>query len=689
MRQPALFNQPRSMYVDPRSVQISNTLKERYAANFQAADELDAQLSLLKVADFQGDMSMKKELLQSTRSQLELLSERGDYENLSLPVAKTAADFRRKYIPLEENFNKYQAYMKKVEDMYANGDIDAETYRSAADMSKHGYTGLQVDQDGNIDPKSYFSGVSLVKDVEIFPLVEESIKGIVAEEFGSQAQYLGQGPDGQFKVSTSEGVKFVSADRVQAIYQEVLARPDVQAALSQKAKLRTYNLDGTQIQNTIGTDIEMYQEELAKGQTLLDTAGLKPAEAVQVQKTMDQIEGEINRLTNLGESQQREYIQNREIQGILRPIETAVLAKNVWEQRPASENYTRYDYDEIYKMILDDSLQRSRAAAANKTVPVAIDAAGNVVVNQEADPKSVIETLKSNLQAVTEFETIAAEQNLSPDALRTNEEARIAQYINYDLEQERLLGAALAAGVNVPLAANGRPQNTSWWANLSPNELSRIEDVFKDEESPYYWQKPVNLSVQVSDNETFALFKQEVIKAFANSPQLDAQILNTAVGEYKVGTLSDLEGKKITNLGVTRAPYRNYGGTNQIMITYDDGTVAMVDASKVTSPVLDEIQSSPVFKMNSLTQAVSLNPRFNSSNPYVLSTTFKLANESGVEEKKNIQIRIYPADRVTDKTYKLEDTRYEVVRDGQVSPKMTPAELANELQKTTLGTIIL
>ena len=681
MRQPALFNQPRSMYVDPRSVQISNTLKERYAANFQAADELDAQLSLLKVADFQGDMSMKKELLQSTRSQLELLSERGDYENLSLPVAKTASDFRRKYIPLEENFNKYQAYMKKVEDMYANGVIDAETYKDAPDMSKHGYTGLQVDQNGNIDPKSYFSGVSLVKDVEIFPLVEDAIKGIVADEFGSQAQYLGQGPDGQFKVSTSEGVKFVSADRVQAIYQEVLSRPDVQAALSQKAKLRTYNLDGTQIQNTIRTDIQMYQEELVKAQTLLTTGGLKSAEATQVQKTMDQIQGEITRLTNLGDSQQREYIQNREIQGILRPIETAVLAKNVWEQRPASENYRRTDYDEIYKMLRDDILQRSRAAAANKIVPVAIDAAGNVVVNQEADPNSIIASLRASLQAVTQYETIAKEQNLSPDALRINEEARIAQYINYDLEQERLLGAALVAGVNVPLAANGRPANRSWWTNLSPNELSKIEDVFEDEESPYYWQKPVNLSVQVSDNETFALFKEEVIKAFASYPQLAAQILNKA-GEFEGGELSDLSGKKITNLGITRAPYRNYGGTNQIMITYDDGTVAMVDASKVTSPVLDEIQSSPVFKMNSLTQAVSLNPRFTSTNPYVLSTTFKLANDSGVEEKKHIQIRIYPAD-------KLEDTRYETVIDTKVSPKMTPADLANELQGTTLGTIIL
>lgn len=680
MRQPILFNQPRSMYVDPRSVQISNTLKERYAANFQAADELDAQLSLLKVADFQGDQSMKKELLQSTRSRLELLAERGDYENLSLPVAKTAADFRRKYTPLEENFNKYQNYVKQVEELYSKGTIDAETYRKAVDASKHGYTGLQVDQDGNIDPKSYFSGMSLVEDVEIFPLVEDAIKGIVADEFGQQAQYLGQGPDGQFKVSTSEGIRFVSADRVQAIYQEVLARPDVQAALAQKAKLRTYNLDGTQIQNTIKTDIEMYQEELAKAQTLLTTGGLKPAEAAQVQKTMDQIQGEIERLNNLGESQQREYIQDREIQGILRPIETAVLAKNVWEQSPADQNYTKYDYDEIYKMILDDNLQRSRAAAADRTVPVAIDAAGNVIINQEADPNSIIASLNASLRAVTEYEDRAENQNLSPEALKANEEARVAQFIEYDLQHERLLGAAQEAGVNVPLAANGRPQNVSWWANLSPNDLSRIEDVFKNEESPYYWQKPVNLSVQVSDNETFAAFKEEVINAFENYPQSAARILDG--GEFKESSLGNLKDKKITNLGITRAPYRSYGGTNQIMITYDDGTVAMVDAGKVSSPVLDEIQSSPVFKMNSLTQAVSLNPRFNSTTPYVLSTTFKLADESGVEQKKNVQIRIYPSD-------KLEDTRYETVIDGKVSTKMTPDELANELQGTVLSTIIL
>ena len=688
MRQPALFNQPKSMYVDPRSVQISNTLKERYAANFQAADELDAQLSLLKVADFQGDMSMKKELLQNTRSQLELLSERGDYENLSLPVAKTASDFRRKYIPLEENFNKYQAYIKKVEDDYASGNIDAETYRSAPDMSKHGYTGLQVDQDGNIDPKSYFSGVSLVKDVEIFPLVEESIKGIVAEEFGQQAQYLGQGPDGQFKVSTSEGIKFVSAERVQAIYQEVLARPDVQAALAQKAKLRTYNLDGTQIQNTIKTDIQTYQEELAKAQTLLTTGGLNAQETVQVQKTMDQIQGEITRLGNLGESQQKEYIQDREIEGILRPITSAVLAKNVWEQRPASENYTRNDYDERAMMFLDDSLIRSRAAAADKTVPVAIDAAGNVVIQQEADPKSVIDIMNASLKAIKDFERIAKEDNLSPDALRTNEEARVAQYINYDLAQERLLGAALAAGVVVEFAPNGKPRNTSWWTNLSQSELSKIEDVFEDDESPYYWQKPVNLSMQVSDNETFAKFKTEVIRAFESSPQLAAKILNSD-GEFATGKLGDLEGKKISNIGISRAPYQGMSSTNQIQITYEDGTVAMVDASKVTSPVLDEIQSSPVFKMNSVTQAVSLNPRFNSTTPYVLATQFKLTNDAGVEQKKHVQIRIYPADRIADQTYKLEDTRYQVVIDEKVYPKMTPNELSERLGTTDLKTIIL
>jgi hypothetical protein len=676
------------MYVDPRSVQVSNTLRERYASNFQSVDQLEAQLAALNVADFEGDQKLKKQLLESTRSRLEALAERGDYENLSLPVAQTAQQFRKQYTPLEQNFNKYQEYVAEVNRRYKEGEIDAETYAEAIPAAKHSYTGLQVDESGNIDPKSYFSGMQLVKDVEIFPLVEESIKGIVAEEFGQQAQYLGQGPDGQFKVSTSDGIRFVSAERVQAIYQEVLARPDVQAALAQKAKLRTYNLDGTQIQNTINTDIQTYQEELAKAQTLLTTGGLNAQETTQVQKTMDQIQGEITRLSTLGESRQREYIQDREIEGILRPITSAVLAKNVWQQRPASENYTRQDWDEMYKMYRDDSLQRSRAAAADKTVPVAIDAAGNVVIQQEADPNSVIASMDASLKATKEYERIAKEENLSPEALKSNEEARIAQYINYDLAQERLLGAALEAGVVVELAANGRPKNTSWWTNLSPKELSKIENVFEDDESPYYWQKPVNLSMQVSDNETFAKFKTEVIRAFEGAPQLAAQILNKN-GEFETGKLGDLEGKKISNIGISRAPYQGMSSTNQIQITYEDGTVAMVDASKVTSPVLDEIQSSPVFKMNSVTQAVSLNPRFNSTTPYVLATQFKLTNDAGVEQKKHVQILIYPADRITDQTYKLEDTRYQVVIDEKPSPKMTPAELATELETTGLGTIIL
>lgn len=281
---PITFNQPRSMYVDPRSVEIGNTLRERYAANFQAVDTLQAQLNELKVADFEGDQKLKKMLMDSTRNKLDQLADRGDYENLSLSVAKTARDFQKDYTPLEDNYNRYQAYVADVTKKYEEGDIDAETYKQAVAASKHGYTGIQVDANGNIDPDSYFSGMNLVKDVDIPALLEERIKGIVAEEEGEKITQVAQGPNGMYAVTQSGNIIAVTEDRVRAIYEGVISQPDVQAALAQKATLRTYNMESQDISNSVNSDIAMYKDQIAKGQEILATGGLSTQEAVQLQQ---------------------------------------------------------------------------------------------------------------------------------------------------------------------------------------------------------------------------------------------------------------------------------------------------------------------------------------------------------------------------------------------------------------------
>ena len=674
------FNNPKSMYVDPRSVQISNTLREKYASNFQAVDQLESQLAALNIADFEGDQKLRKQLLESTRSRLEALAERGDYENLSLPVAQTAQQFRKQYAPLEQNFNKYQEYIKEVNRQYKEGEIDAETYAKAIPASKHSYTGLQVDEFGNIDPKSYFTGMQLVKDVDIFPLVNEAIEGIIPNEYGQQARYLGRGKDGRYAVETSEGVKYVDQNRVAAIYNEVVNRPDVQAALSQKAKLRTYNLDETQANNIIGSDIEMYKGQIADATKLLKNPKLKAQEIASIQQQMDDIQNAVKYLSNLPPDQKHAYLNSREIQGILRPIESAVLAKNVWEQRPAAQNFTKNDYDQIYLKLLDDNLARSRAAEERQGMPVAVKAPGNVTVSQTMTADESISTLTASIAAIQKYEQKAEELNLSDGALRQNKEAQIEQAVNYELEMARFKGAAVEAGIDP-----SRLNTATWYANLSNSEKSAIDKIYQDEDSQnkYYYKQPVNLNIQTSDGTDFKAFEEELKQALEKRPNMDVLIFGNTdnddkLGEFAEGKLEDVGEKEIQDIGIVKAPYRNYGGTNNIMVTYKDGTVVMLGADQVSSPMLEQIQNDPVFKLNALTQSVSLNKTYNQNNPYSLVTTF--TNDEGQDE--SVEIRIYPSDDI-------DDTRYQTVINGQASNISTPKELKTSLQTTALGTIVL
>ena len=256
--------------------------------------------------------------------------------------------------------------------------------------------------------------MSLVKDVDIPALLQERIKGIVAEEEGQMIQEVGQGPNGMYAVTQSGNVIAVTSDRVQEIYQGVISQPDVQAALKQKATLRTYGMETQAIDNTVNSDIEMYKGQLEKGQELLATGGLSVQEATQLQQQMSQIEQEVNTLTNKTDAQKQAYIKQREVAGILKPIESAFLAKNVYSKRPASSNYQKVNYDEYWMAKTKSALtegreirkeQRTAAKAAKNEAmsAIAFNAPGNVMVTQEADPRDIVSELTAKLDQMNKY----------------------------------------------------------------------------------------------------------------------------------------------------------------------------------------------------------------------------------------------------------------------------------------------
>ena len=684
------FQRPQSMYVDPRSVQIGDTLRDRFASNFQTADALEAQLATLKVADFEGDQQMKKQLMDSTRSKLEQLAGRGDYENLSMPVAKSAREFQKKYTPLEENYNKYEEYVADITSKYKDGEIDAETYKQALPASKKGYTGIQVDSEGNIDPNSYFSGMSLVKDVDIPALLQERIKGIVAEEEGQMIQKVGQGPNGMYAITESGNVISVSEERVKEIYQGVISQPDVQAALSQKATLRTYNLEEQDINNAVNSDSEMYREEIAKGQELLTAGGITPQETVQIQREMSVMEQNINTLANMTDAEKQSYVKQREVAGILKPIESAFLAKNVYSKRPASSNYIKTDYDKKWMASYNsalvegrqirkegrDRIEEDRKASMGA---IAFRSPGNLTVEREKDPKEIIAGLTASIELMNSYAERAEKGNLSPEALRQNKAAQVQAAIQYELQSNRLKGAAKQAGIFA--GEEERFNSPGWYTSLTNSERNKIKNVFTDDTkgNKYYYDQPTNLMFQTSDSANFKEFEDAFKEAFPTLPEgTKVKVLDG--DEFVDGNLTSFADTKITDVSLARQPISGHANTNVIAVTFEGGKMALIDRNLIDSPYLDKISSTAAFRLNSVVPNIAANAEYNNTNPYPIRTTY--TGSDNLEH--NITVNVFPSDN-------LDDTMFQIERpeDNFISKKVTSDELSTTLNITDLNTIIL
>jgi hypothetical protein len=126
---PYKFNEYVSTYVDPQSVKISETLRNRFVENFKANDELALAVDQMKAAlPFENDVKKKNELQQQINTTLESLSTRGDYENLGFAVHRASKEFATAYSPIKENYERYQAALTSIDEQYKKGDINSEQY---------------------------------------------------------------------------------------------------------------------------------------------------------------------------------------------------------------------------------------------------------------------------------------------------------------------------------------------------------------------------------------------------------------------------------------------------------------------------------------------------------------------------------------------------------------------------------
>jgi len=350
---PYKFGEYVSTYVDPQSVAISETLRNRFTENFKANDNLTMAVEQMKAAlPFENDMAKKKELEGKINSTLETLSTRGDYENLGFAVHKAAKDFSMGYAPIKENYERYQGALKDLDEKYKKGDINAEDYNMATSYITKGYKGFEIDPaTGKVKEGSMYSSPTIYNDPKLMDKMKERLEILYEKKTGKKSGSAGLDANGVWKVTSGETLVQIPEQDVMDVYNAVIEEPDVRMYLDQRADMKLHMVDrsgntGKYLDAKMQTNssaIQQINEAIASGKY---SAADKKTLATQIEALTKENE----QLTaaksdpNLATSYLKDQFRN----DLLDPVRQYAMKK-----AGVREHTTEYSYENNYAIQLD------------------------------------------------------------------------------------------------------------------------------------------------------------------------------------------------------------------------------------------------------------------------------------------------------------------------------------------------
>jgi len=259
--------------VDPGSTEIAEVLKNKYLAAYQTSDETGQALSELTVADFANDQRMYNDLYNNTRSALDAIADRGDYENMFVPVNNLARQYRESATLLANNYSRYMADVQEKQKLLNEGKITKSDYAGWIKRSKlrmgeddyEQYGGIEMEPNGRINTSSYYNPTQIAQYVDIQGEIIETLNklpevksgGYEVKMIGSASDFretAGRFPsDMQFAI-TKQGqiVEGIPQNVVAEVTRQVLNRPDVAAYMEQSADFATLDMDELIHESNIG-----------------------------------------------------------------------------------------------------------------------------------------------------------------------------------------------------------------------------------------------------------------------------------------------------------------------------------------------------------------------------------------------------------------------------------------------------
>ena len=362
---PYKFGEYVSTYVDPQSVRISETLRNRFMENFQANDQLTLAVDQMQAAlPFENDVARKKELQAEMENTLSQLADRGDYENLGFAVHKTARDFGQKYAPIKENYTRYQAALTDLNERYKKGEINSEQYQLSGAYIAQNYKGFQIDpQTGKVKDGSLFVAPTIVKDPKLMDLIKSRLEILHADKYANTIKRVNwaEGDAGAIEVETSNGVETISLYKIQDVVQAVYAEPDVKAYVDQLADMKAYaGLKGQDIGTVVQGQTQSYLDGIAKLKETIATGKLSKGDIAAYQEQINKYTQEIQTLSGItDEAGARGYFKDKFKSEILAPV-TQYANKKAYTYQESSykENWSARYLQDRDAMLKNPTLQR-------------------------------------------------------------------------------------------------------------------------------------------------------------------------------------------------------------------------------------------------------------------------------------------------------------------------------------------
>jgi hypothetical protein len=323
-------------YVDPKSVEISKTLNERYAQNFAVNDALNTALRDMQYAPFENDVALAKELRQSTDDKLQQIAARGDYENMTFPLHSLAKETGNKIKPLADNYSRYTNTLTELNKRVQEGKINAEQYDLYKSYMTRGYKGLELDEYGRAKEGTAFSAPTLYNDPKVMDRITERLKIIHSQKTGSETSGYQRDADGNLLAITKGGTleKVEEAD-IQKAVDSVMQEPDVKMYFDQMGTMKVTRYSDTMggPQTLITNQTTNIQDQISKLNDAMNSEQYSKTQKKQMQDNVKNLQNELTNIQGLKTpEEQLAYAKKLFIEEYQRPIyEYANLKSGVYE----------------------------------------------------------------------------------------------------------------------------------------------------------------------------------------------------------------------------------------------------------------------------------------------------------------------------------------------------------------------